>query len=352
MATGVTKLADVIVPSVFDPYVKNRTAEKTRIVQAGVLVIDEAMNEKLAGGGLTFNSPSFNDLDNDDENVSTDDETSDSVPNKIGTAQEIQVRLSRNNSWSSMDLASVLAGSDPMEAIGDAVARYWRRRLQTAFVATVQGVYADNAAAPSGSDTHVQNDLTNDISGGGYTAGVTDFSAEAFIDTLGTMGDADDDLGLIMVHSVVYNRMRKNNLIDFIPDSEGRINIPTFLGRIVVVDDGMPNPAGVGAALTATGIYHSWVFGSAAFRMGAGDPDTPSELERKAASGDGGGQDILHNRVEWAIHPVGHAYIGTAPNGGPSNAATTNNLAAAASWSRRWAERKQIKMARMISRES
>jgi hypothetical protein len=37
--------------------------------------------------------------------------------------------------------------------------------------------------------------------------------------------------------------MQKNNLIDFIPDAEGHINIPTFLGRRVIVDDGMPNPS-------------------------------------------------------------------------------------------------------------
>ena len=51
------------------------------------------------------------------------------------------------------------------------------------------------------------------------------------------------------------------------------------------------------------------------------------------------------------MHPVGHAYVGTAPKGGPSNAATTNNLADAASWQRAFTERKQIKVARLITRE-
>jgi hypothetical protein len=342
MAT--TKIADVIVPSVFDPYVQKTTAELTAIIQAGVLVQDGAMDAKLAGGGLTFNSPSFNDLANDAENISTDDDTSDSVPFSIGTHQEISVRLSRNNSWSSMDLTAVLAGADPMMAIANRVAAYWARRLQTAFVATNVGVFADNTANDSA-------DYTNDISGA-YSAGVTDFSAEAFIDTLATMGDADSGLGLIMVHSVVYNRMRKNNLIDFIPDARGEISIPTFLGRRVVVDDGMPNQAGVGAANTAAGVYHSWIFGAGAYRMGTGTPETPSEVQRLPQAGDGGGQDILHSRVEWAIHPAGHAYVGTAPNGGPTNAVTTNNLGAAASWDRVWPERKQVKIARLITSES
>jgi len=83
-----------------------------------------------------------------------------------------------------------------------------------------------------------------------------------------------------------------------------------------------------------------------------GSPSVPTEVDRVPAAGDGGGQDVLHNRVEWTLHPTGHAYIGTAPNGGPSNAATANNLAAAASWSRVWSERKQIKIARLITREA
>jgi hypothetical protein len=345
MASGVTKIADIIVPSVFDPYVQKMTAELTAIIQSGVMVEDDGLNANLAGGGITFNSPSFNDLDNDADNVSTDNDASDSTPNKIGTHQEIQVRLSRNNSWSNMDLATVLAGADPMEAIANRVAAYWARRLQQAFIATNVGVFADNDANDSG-------DYTNDVSGGGYVAGVTDFSAEAFIDTLATAGDADSGLGMVLVHSVVYNRMRKNNLIDFIPDARGEVNIPTFLGRRVVIDDGMPNPSAAAPANTAAGIYHTWIFGPGAYRFGNGTPEVPSEMDRKPAAGDGGGQDVLHSRVEWCIHPAGHAYTGTAPNGGPDNTANANMLAAAASWNRVWPERKQVKIARLITRES
>jgi hypothetical protein len=336
MASGVTKIADVVVPSIFTPYVQQITEEKSRLVQSGIMSVDPAVSALLAGGGLTFNVPSFKDLDNDDENISTDDETSDATPNKIGTATEVAVRLNRNQSWSSMDLTAALAGADPMAAIASRVGEYWARRLQAAAIATMKGVLLDNTANFSG-------DYTNDISGASFVAGVTDFSAEAFLDAAVTMGDSQEDLVGVIIHSVVYNRMQKNNLIDFIPDSQGNITIPTFLGRRVIVDDGMPVTAGV---------YDSWLFGPGAMRLGMASPDTPTEVDRKPAAGDGGGQDVLHSRVQWAIHPVGHAYTGTAPNGGPSNAATTNNLAIATSWNRVFSERKQIKFARLITRES
>lgn len=348
---AVTKIADVVVPEIYTPYKQLVTEQKSALIQSGVVARDASIDALLSGGGLTFNTPSWKDLDNDEENTSTDNEASFSSPKKIGTVTEISVRLNRNQSWSAMDLAADLAGSKPMTAIANRVGYYWTRRLQAMFIATMQGVFADNAAAPTGSE-HVQNDLTNNISGAAYSAGVTDFSAEAFIDTAVTMGDSAEALGMCFMHSIVYARAQKNNLIDFIPDANGVVNIPTFLGRRVIVDDGLPNPAGVGAAQTAAGIYHTWLFGSGAVRYGVGTPEMPFETDRLPSAGDGGGQEIMYDRVQWCLHPAGHAYVGTPPNGGPTNAATANNLASATSWRRVFTERKQIKIARLITRES
>ncbi len=336
-ASGVTKVEDIVVPEIFGPYVQQQTEEKSNLVRSGAVSVDARLAEVLAGGGLTFNEPSFTDLDNDTENVSTDNPDSDSSPNKIGTATEIQVRMNRNNSWSSMNLSADLAGADPMQAIANRVSDYWVRRMQAAFIATLTGVFADNTANDSG-------DYTHDISDSSFEDGVTNFSAEAYIDAQGTMGDSQSALSMVMMHSIVYNRARKNNLIDFISDSiNGQaISIPTFLGARVIVDDGITQAAGV---------FHTWLFGAGAFRWGNGSPADASETDRAPSAGDGGGQDILYSRVQWIIHPVGHAYVGTPANGGPSNATSSNNLGAATSWDRVFSERKQIKIARLITRE-
>lgn len=341
MASGTTQLADVVVPEIFGPYVQQLTQEKSAIIQSGAAVVDEMLNVSLSGAGATFNHPSFKDLDNDVENVSTDNPATLSTPNKIGTATEIQVRLSRNNSWSSMDLVNDLIAEDPLMAIANRISAYWTRRHQAAFIATMKGVFLDNDAAPSGSE-HIQYDMTHDVSGVGFVNGVTNFTAEAFVDATATMGDSMGALGLILVHSIVYARMLKNNMIDFIPDSMTGASISTFMGRRVVVDDGMPSTSGV---------FDSWLFGSGAVRLGMGSPKTPVETIRVPSAGNGSGQEILFNRVEWIIHPAGNKYAGTAPTGGPTNAATSNNLAHAGSWQRVFSERKQIPVARLKTRE-
>lgn len=357
MATGpATRVADVIVPEIFTGYTQQLTEQKARIIQSGLVVRDGFLDTLLAGGGLTFNVPSFRDLDNDEERISNDSSAAFNTPdanvnaagsgnsperppnpNKIGTLQETAIRLSRNNSWSSMNLTAVLAGADPMDAIADRVAFYWARRMQAAFIATWNGVIADNVANDNG-------DYVNDISGNAYSAGVTDFSAEAFIDTLSTMGDSQGDLSSIVTHSIVYNRMQKNNLIDFIPDSTGRVNIPTFLGHQVVIDDGVPRNGNV---------YDTWIFGPGATRLGVGTPPVPTEIDRVSGAGNGSGQEVLYNRVEWCFHPVGYAFTGSQESGGPANSGSAGaNLDEAASWNRVYPERKQIKFARLVTREA
>lgn len=350
-AGPIVQIADVVVPEIFTPYVQQLTEEKSRIISSGVAVRDGLLDDLLAGGGLTFNVPSWQDLDNDEENIATDDiphgytgGVDDPDPKKIGSATEIAVRMNRHQSWAASNLAAQLAGNDPMESIAQRVANYWARRLQAAFIATMGGIFADNDAAPSGGDTHTQGDLTVDISGASYVEGETDFSAAAFLDAAVTMGDSMEDLQLVAVHSIVYNRMQKNNLIDFIPDARGETTIPTFLGRTVIVDDGVPSPS--------NGVFETWMFGAGAVRLGIGTPNMATETERKAGAGNGSGADVLHNRVLWTIHPTGHAYKVASPAaGGPSNAATAGNLANADSWTRVYSERKQIKIARLITRE-
>jgi len=347
MALGHTSIADIVVPEIFAPYALEETEEKSRLIRSGAVAADSEMSDKLNGGGLTFNMPTYDDLDNDEERTADESIRNtfsggvvDPDPSKIGTFTEIAVRLERNQSWTTKQLAKLLSGDDPAAAIQSRVADYWVRRQQAAFVATVNGIFADNAAAPTGAE-HVQNDMTVDISGGAYSAGVTDFSAEAFIDATLTMGDSMEDLSMVMMHSVVYARALKNNLIDFVSDSVNNlaIQVPTFLGREVIVDDGVP---------FSSTIYETWMFGAGAMVYAQGSPDVPVEIERQPGAGNGNGQEILYNRVRWGFHPKGHAYAGATPAGGPSNTV----MAAAASWQRVFPERKQIKMARLITREA
>lgn len=333
---AITAVADVVVPVVYAQYQQTFTEQKSELVQSGAMTRDPEIDAKLAGGGLTFNLPRWRDLADDAANVSIGATGSAATPKNITTHSEKGVRLSRNQGWGAVDLAEALAGDDPMMRIAARVAPYWTRRLQDAVLATLKGVFADNTANDSG-------DYTKDISGAFGPS--TEFSGSAFLDAVFTMGDSEKDLGIVIMHSAVYAKALKNDFIDFIPDAvnQNAQEIPFYLGRRVLVDDRMPKSGGT---------YETFILGAGALRWGFGTPKTPLESIRVPRDANGGGSEELWSRVEWCIHPTGHAFVaGTIADGGPDDTANANMLGAAASWNRVAAERKQVKIARLITTE-
>ena len=333
-----TRLTDIVIPEVFYPYMVKRTKEKSAIFNSGILVNDANMSSFLAGGGRTANVPFWKDLDNTESNIASDDPAVLITPEKIGSGKDIAARQVRTEAWSSMRLSAILAGDDPMMRIADLVADYWTRQFQRILVATLHGVYLDNVANDSG-------DMVLDIGTDAAGAATADelISAEAILDAAQTMGDASDDLDTIIMHSVVYNRLAKQNLIDFIPDSEGKVRFPTYLGYRVVKDDGVKTIAG-----TNRTEYVSYLLGRNAVCWNEA-PTSPSpniEVEPKPDQGNGMGGDILYSRRQFVLHPYGFAWQDSSVAG---EFPTNTELGTAANWNRVFAERKQAPIAFLVT---
>lgn len=346
-----TQTLDVIVPDDFSEYTSLETEEKSRLVQSGVLVRNSDMDNKLAGGGGKFTMPKWNDLDNAPSNISRDDEDeryetpaytsgNNSKPLKTSAIVEEAVRLSRNQSWSAADLASELAGDDALAAIERRVINYMLRDEQRNFIATWKGVFADNDAAPTGTE-HVLGDLSYNATG--RPVGQRMFSAQNVLRAVLTLGDSMEDVGIIFMHSVVYEQAQENNLIQFREESNGLVLIPIFLGKEVVIDDAMP---------TDGTNFETWIFGQGAMHKGVGSPETPTEVARRPDSGNGGGSTVLYRRWTHAMHPRGYTFNQPYMVGGPDDTDTAGNLANLDTWMRAVPERKMIKVCRVITDES
>jgi hypothetical protein len=237
-----------------------------------------------------------------------------------------------------MDLVAALAGSDPMEAIAQLVAGYWVRQEQSYIIQSLLGVLADNEAAPAGSDTHVLDDMVFDIALDTVPPilAAETISADAFLQAALTMGDHAGQITAIALHSVVFTSLQSQNLITFIPNSRGEINIPTYLGRRVIVDDNLPAVAGSNRIT-----YTSILFGAGAIARATGPARIPIETERTPLQGDGGGQETLISRQQYVLHPQGWRWTSSSMAGAsPDNA----ELALAANWSRQF-NRKLTKIA-------
>lgn len=235
-----TKLADMIVPEVFAPYVIRKTAELSNLIQSGIVASSPILNQLITGGGRTLEMPVFNDLSGEDEVMG---ETAATVSG-ITASKDIAAVLYRIKAWGATELAACLIGIDPMKAIGDLVANFNVRKEQKILISTLEGAFS---AANMG-------DLTLDISG---NVGASAISANAVLDGKQLLGDAAGSLRAIAIHSAAFTKLQKDNVIQFIPASESQVQIPTYLGYRVIVDDGLPyvTPGKAAYTITIGGTY-------------------------------------------------------------------------------------------------
>lgn len=329
------RLSDVIIPEVYESYQAVDSVEKTAIFESGIITQNALLNQTANSGGNLVTIPFWKDLANDEPNVGTDDPSVLAVPKAITTGEQIARVAYLNQAWSAMDLAGELAGSDPMQRIASRTSAYWNRFFQRRLLSSAYGILLDNVA--NDSSDMVYNIASESIAG---QSASTKFSRSAFVEAVMTAGDAFANVGAIAVHSTVYKTMLNNNDIDFIPDSQGNMTIPTYLGHRVIVDDG----ATVVAGTTDGQKYVSIIFGAGAFGYGVGSPRVPVEIERSALAGRGSGVETLVERKTWIIHPSGFKINST-----PAGLSHTNaELATAAAWDR-VVERKNVGLAYLIT---
>jgi hypothetical protein len=330
-----TKISDIIVPEVFQPYVIERTAELSALVQSGIVVPDPALDILALAGGKLINMPFFQDLTGDDEVLS---DSSSLTPGAIGTGKDVAVLHLRGKAWGVNDLAKALSGDDPMGAIANLVAVYWNRKEQALLISSLKGVFADNAANDS-------DDLISDVSiaDGANAAEGNLIGGSNVIDAATKLGDAASKLTAMCMHSVPFSRLQKLQLIEWIDVSSARAEdgaaatdkVPYFLGKRVLVDDGCPVVAGG----TSGFVYTTYLFGQGAIGRGDGAAPVPVETDRDSLAG----EDYLIHRRHYLLHPRGIKFVAASVAGeAPSNSECEN----AANWDRVYTQ-KNIRMVEM-----
>ena len=333
-----TRLSDLpIVGEIATAAIILSALETNAFVGSNVLVRDAELDTFLTGnlGGKTVSPRFIGPLAQDEPNISNDNPADRSTPKKITGGKNMAVRQSLNQSWSSMDLNAALMGIDPVGVITSQIGEYWQGVLTSRVLASLKGVVAADLASGDPS-------LVEDISNASGKDAL--FNADAFIDAQGTMGDRAASLTAIAMHSVVYNTMLKQDLIEFVRNSEGRLEIPTYMGKRVIVDDAMtymPAVAGGDGVTASPAKYYSYLFGAGALALGVGTPKVPFAIHRDEAAGNGGGEEVVHSRLEWVIHPQGFSFA-------KDSTPTMAELEDAANWTRNY-ERKRIPLAALIT---
>ena len=333
MAT--VQISDIYNPLVFAGDIQESQLELNRFITSGVAMTNPIIDGMATTGGNIGELPFFKPLGTDEPNYSNDNAGSNSTPKNITSAKQVYRLASQNQSWSVMDLSAELALQDPVAAITGRIGQYWATNNERRAIKSSLGVLADSVA-------NHNSDMVNDVHAATASAVTNDtqISGDAVLDAFQTLGDHDSLVTAMAVHSVQYTALRKQNLIDFIPNARGEVNIPTYMGKQLIVDDSLPVEA-VGDTFK----YTSILFGAGAFATGEGRVLNPSELDRDPSSGNGGGQEVIYSRRSDIIHPQGYQFTSASVAG---QSATQAELSDASNWTRAF-ERKNIAMAFLVT---
>lgn len=335
------RLTDVYTPLIFDNYLDQNLLNKWELIESGLLVTSPSFDRMLNESGKIIEMPYWSPIGTDEPNVSSDDPLVKSTPKKISGDKTQAIRHSNNQSWSAMDLARELTlGTDPMLVLGNKISEYWRLVLKKKMFNTTKGIVLSNIANNAGDMVHSISHPT------GTNADVTDaqrISGTAVIDSFLTLGDHQTDLTHIAMHSMLYGRLQKQNLISTIVNSEGKVQFYTYMGKIVLVDDDMPVFADgfLADGTTVRYSFYTYLFGSRVYGVGSKGGFIPSEIKRDPDSGNGAGQETFWSRREFVLSMTGMNWTGAVMAG---QSPTYAELANATNWVRKY-DRKRIPFA-------
>lgn len=303
-----TKLTDVIVPELFNPYVVNKSMELSALVQCGIIANSSEFNALASQAAPTINMPFFEDLTGESEQIIEDVDLGE---HKITSNKDVAVIIRRAMMWSSTDLAAALAGKDPMKAIGDLVASFWARDMQKELISLLAGIFGTIPAVTGEGAKPAETRLaTNLLDISGKSGATSNWSSSAFIDAEQMLGDAKAQLTGVTMHSATESFLKKQNLIETVQPSND-VSFGVYQGKRVIIDDGCP---------VKNGVYSTFLFGAGAIALGNGSPVGFVATETDRDKKKGSGVDYLINRKTNILHPRGIAFTSAsvAKTEGPS----------------------------------
>lgn len=306
---AVTKISDLaIIPETFQSYVEKLIMEKSALFMSGIVVNVPTI---IPTSGKTTNAPAYLGFTGDDEILS---DSAALTVNSVGSTNAIAVVNFRGKAFGSNDLVKILAGADPLGMLASKYADFWVRKLNAVALNTIKG-------SVGGLEVDFAGIIINDVS---IAAGaLSNITAGASLDTCQLMGEYQEDLGIVIMHSAVANYLRKNDIDNSRMAESDSSMLMSYLGRRVVIDDSIV-PGGAGSPLDTT--YETYFVAAGAMSYAEGlDPMLAIETDRDILAGD----DIVTSRKRFIMHVNGSSFDGS-PSG---NSPTNTELATAGNWS-------------------
>lgn len=319
MAT--TRLTDVVPVKTFAKIVEGKITENSKFRQSGIITTDPRITNKAQTAGFEGSLPQWKPLPGGEATTMSDDPASKGVPGKVEQVNMTARMIQRARSIAAMDITDYASDSEAIAYAASEIARLWLSDEESAVIAILNGLLADNAANDS-KDMVLEKHLTT-----GTITEANKLNWDNLITGRQQLGDTGNQLTFLFAHSDVVNNLRKKEPNAFVPASATDIGLEKYGKYSIIETDNF----GVGGT-TNFPIYTSFLAGPGLFGYGAGSfGDTALAQVRDEFAGDFSGQETIISRRRYILHPFGFSNKTAAANGVSQ---TNSELSTAATWDR------------------
>lgn len=274
-----TKLSDMLIAEVWNDYVNPLIIEKSTLISSGIMQNSEALTRFANTQGDSFVMPRFKPLADEAQGNGKGYDGDRLEINKILSGKEKATKIFRANAWGATDFSSMLSGADPLKAVADQVAIYWKNEIQKSFIKLLDGVFG------------VLPNHTYNVSGAVEFGGILD-------GIYNVLGDKANEISVIIANSKLAWKIAQNSVTSFnanpVNENTPQLGYYEIFGKKLIIDDTIP-------ANTA------YAFSDNCFAFANCATKEPTETDRDSL----GGMEVLISRQGWVIHPFGLSYKGT-----------------------------------------
>jgi hypothetical protein len=282
-----TKLTNSqIDPQVFTDYTLEESIKNAAFFKSGIITRSSLLDNFLNGNGEMFALPFWKSISGTTGDIPS--ESTDATINNLTSAKQLARKQVREKVWGTNSLVTTYAGSNPLDGAIAEINQYWAEAMDQIAIKSIQGVVANDIADDSSS-------IIKDVSSETGTAAY--FSSDYVIDAMQLLGEKKRGFKAILVHSAVHAWMQKQDLIDYVPDSQQNRMVETYMGMEVLIDDYSP---------LSSSVYDSIILKPGALAFGIGSQGyEPTKLGEKELLGFG--TEYIITRRAFAMHPLGTA---------------------------------------------
>lgn len=270
--------------------------QRSKFYQSGAFVSDSRLRPLLTSGSSIFEIPFIHPIDgNLEANYGNTIMTDIAMPRTIFASKSKGRVAFLNEGFVESRLESYLTGKEPLKLIAQMLDDFWVMQMENRAIATVFGLMNYDHANGKKLTHDISKPTADEASG---------FDVNAFLDAEGSMNESHQGRGVIIVHSMIATKMRKQRLVERVTTADNLKPIETYNGRTVITSNK--------GTIIGTGKntkYVSYLLGAGAFACDMAAAHNDLELERTANTGNGAGHTTLWSRRNALIHPQGFSFI-------------------------------------------